>query len=280
MSDKINLDRSDYEEPACLLCMDAERKDEAPVTRIDVGRVLKKLDEHFSKNDYEAAKRHLGFWLTEARFGNDEEGELIIRNEMMGLFRKLGEKEKAYEALENAIKLLDKLGLEGTEIYGTTYLNAATVLKAFSEPEKSIEFFKKALASYEKRLSKSDAKFAGLYNNMALTLVDLGRFDEAFECYENAKNIMSKIPGGALDEAITYLNMADAYEKRDGLEDAAEVINDCLEKAEALLNDESLERNGYYAFVAEKCAPSFKYYGWFAFSEELEERSKNIYESN
>ncbi|MBQ5995926.1 MAG: tetratricopeptide repeat protein [Clostridia bacterium] len=278
MSDKNYLDREDYEEPACLLCMDREKKDEAPVTRIDVGRVLKKLDEHFAKNDYEAAKRHLNFWLTEARFGNDEEGELIIRNEMMGLFRKIGEKENAYEALENAINLLDKLSLEGTEIYGTTYLNAATVLKAFGEPERSIDFFAKALSSYEKRLDRGDAKFAGLYNNMALTLVDLGRFDEAFRCYEDAKNIMSEIPGGSLDEAITYLNMADAYEKRDGLEKAAEEINDCLEKAESLLNNEALEKNGYYAFVMEKCAPTFRYYGWFAFADEIEERAKEIYE--
>ena len=272
------LERSDYEEPECLLCMDRPDNNEAPVKRIDVGRVLKKLDEHFARNDYEAAQRHLSFWLSEADYGNDREGELIIRNEMMGLYRKLSKKPQAYEALEKAVELTETLSLEGTEIYGTTYLNAATVLKAFGEPEKSIEYFEKALDSYMKRLDEGDRKFAGLYNNMGLTLTDLSRFDEALKCYDKAQKIMSAIPDGRLDEAITCLNRAETLEKRDGLEEAAEDINACLEEAEKLIDDEENERNGYYAFVAEKCAPSFRYYGWFAFADELEERSKKIYE--
>ena len=93
MSDKTYLDREDYEEPRCVLCMDAHKKDEEKVTRIDAGRMLKKLDEYFSRNDYESAERHLKFWLTEAQFGHDKEGELLIRNEQMGLFRKIGKKE-------------------------------------------------------------------------------------------------------------------------------------------------------------------------------------------
>ena len=70
MSDKTYLDREDYEEPRCVLCMDAHKKEEEKVTRIDAGRMLKKLDEYFSYNDYESAERHLKFWLTEAQFGH------------------------------------------------------------------------------------------------------------------------------------------------------------------------------------------------------------------
>lgn len=278
MSDKTYLDREDYEEPRCVLCMDAHKKDEEKVTRIDAGRMLKKLDEYFSYNDYESAERHLKFWLTEAQFGHDKEGELLIRNEQMGLFRKIGKKEEAYASLERAVSLLDEIGLEGTEIYGTTFLNAATVLKTFSESEKALEYYKKAEKAYEKRLEKDDAKFAGLYNNMGLALADLKRFDEAMDCYNRAKDIMSKIPGGKLDEAITYLNMADLYRERDGFDGGAESIAECVDRAQELIDDESLERNGYYAFVCEKCAPSFLYYGYFAFAEELKERAKSIYE--
>ncbi|MBE6828195.1 MAG: tetratricopeptide repeat protein [Ruminococcaceae bacterium] len=278
MSDKTYLDRDDYEEPRCLLCMDANGRDDKPVSRIDAGRMLARLDEYFSHNDYEGAERHLKFWLTEAQFGNDKEGELLIRNEMMGLFRKLSKKDEAYEALNNALSLLDVLSLDGTEIYGTTHLNAATVLKAFGEPEKSIDLFRKAEEAYAKRLDASDTKFAGLYNNMGLTLTDLGRYGEALDCYRKAVKIMSAAENGELDEAITYLNLANLYEARDGLEKAAEEINSALEKAENLLNTPSLDRNGYYAFVCEKCAPTFLYYGWFAFSEELNERAREIYE--
>ena len=37
---------------------------------------------------------------------------------------------------------------------------------------------------------------------------------------------------------------------------------------------------GYYAFVCEKCAPAFSYYGYFLAAQELERRAKEIYERN
>ena len=48
--------------------------------------------------------------------------------------------------------------------------------------------------------------------------------------------------------------------------------------AEELLLDESNAQDGNYAFVCEKCAPTFEYYGWFMTAEELKRRSDGIYE--
>lgn len=281
MSDKNEntwLSKEDYEEPRCVLCMDAPGKDEVKVNRIDVGRMMSKLDEHLAYEDYESADRHLKFWLTEAQFGHDSEGELIIRNEMMGLYRKMNNPEKTLENAEKAVELAEKLSLEGTEIYGTTYLNAGTALKFTGKPERSLECFKKAVAAYERRLDADDAKFAGLYNNMALTLVDLKCYDEAFEYYNKALSILPDIKNGKLDMASTYLNIASLYEAKDGLEDGAQMINENLEKAEACLNDEGLEKNSYYYFVCDKCASGFKYYGWFMFAEELSQRVREYHE--
>ena len=36
-------------------------------------------------------------------------------------------------------------------------------------------------------------------------------------------------------------------------------------------------RDGYYAFVCEKCAPTFDYYGWFAEAEKLNGEAARIY---
>jgi hypothetical protein len=41
-----------------------------------------------------------------------------------------------------------------------------------------------------------------------------------------------------------------------------------------------VQRDGYYAFVCEKCASVFAYYGDFLYAEELEERAKRIYEGS
>ena len=39
-----------------------------------------------------------------------------------------------------------------------------------------------------------------------------------------------------------------------------------------------MPRDGYYAFVCEKCAPTFDYYGYFLIADDLNERAKAIYE--
>ena len=71
--------------------------------------------------------------------------------------------------------------------------------------------------------------------------------------------------------------MASAAEAEHGLEAASESIEDLLEKAEKLL--ESYEkRDGYYAFVCEKCASVFDYYGHFYYAKELSARARRIYE--
>ena len=51
-----------------------------------------------------------------------------------------------------------------------------------------------------------------------------------------------------------------------------------LEAAERLLDDPALPRDGYYAFVCEKCAPTFDYYGYFLVADDLNERARAIYE--
>ena len=89
---------------------------------------------------------------------------------------------------------------------------------------------------------------------------------------------MGKAEHGALEQAITYLNMANAAEDEKGLLDASETIDAYLETAQTLLNTPSVPRDGYYAFVCEKCAPTFEYYGWFAAANELNERARGLYE--
>ena len=83
---------------------------------------------------------------------------------------------------------------------------------------------------------------------------------------------------GMADAAITLLNLANLVEARDGLLDGNEQILGYLDRALALLHDPKLKHDGYYAFVCEKCAPTFGYYGYFADKQELEETARRIYE--
>jgi len=271
------LDRKDYEEPRCIC--DNSMWVEKKVKPIPADRVISKEDEYLSKNDYDGAEKHLKYWWMEAEEGNDDRGKLLLCNELMGLCRKLGRGDEAREYAQKAIALTKELGLTEMISGATAYLNSGTVYKAFGEPEKSLEYFSKAKEIYEKELPADDTRKAGLYNNMALTMVDLERYAEAKLLYQNALTIMHAAENGEPDEAITYLNMADCAEAELGSIEAEKYIQQCLDKAEQRIDSVPETRwGGYYAFVCEKCAPTFEYYGYFMTAKKLLERSKKIYE--
>lgn len=244
--------------------------------RISIDRVLAKLDDYLGKNDTASAERHLLYWLDETERSNDGRSEILIRNELMGLFRKLGKAEEAFEQVRLAQNKITALGIERQVGSATTYLNCATVYKAFGKAEDALPLFDMAKDIYESDLDETDSRLGGLYNNMALALVDLGRFSEAKELYRKAMEIMRRSENSLPEVAITYLNLASAAEAENGLIEADEEIQAYLDKAEVLL-DSHEKRDGHYAFVCEKSASVFGYYGRFAYEKELYERSRRIY---
>lgn len=271
------LKPEDYAEPRCLLC-DEPYGATPDVRSVPQGRIIDKMNDYMSRNDYAGAERHLLYWLNEALLGNDKRGELMIRNELIGHFRKTGNREGAYENAALALKLLDELNFSGDRSAGVTYVNIATAYNAFGDNEKSFEIFKMAQAAFEQMREPENDLLGGLYNNMGLTLSALTRYGEALEYFDKALNCMEKIKNGELERAITYLNMADTYTASMGAEAAESKVFNLLDKAYDLLNTESVPKDGYYAFVCEKCAPSFSFYGYFAAASELSRKAKEIYE--
>ena len=244
---------------------------------ISPDRVLTKLDEHLGRNDYAAAERHLLYWLGEAQSAHDDRCALLVMNELAGLYRKLGREDDAIRTVSSLLELIEKTGIGNNVGAGTTYINCATVYKAFGRAEKSLPLFGKAKDIYEKELSPADKRFGGLFNNMALALVDLQHFDEAYELYEKAIRVMSETEDGELEVAITYLNIASAKEAELGAVESDAVVKEYIEKAMKIL-DEHENRDGYYAFVCEKCASVFGYFGYFIYEKDLKKRASEIYE--
>ncbi len=244
---------------------------------ISIERILSKLDGYLHKNDYSAAERHLLYWLSEAAASNDSRTELTLRNELMGLYRKLGKREQALACVHAALHTIEKEQIARQVGAATTFLNCATVYKAFGMASEALSLFEQAKKVYEDELGDNDPRLGGLYNNMALALADVGRFSEANELYRQAIAVMQKQENGTPEIAITYLNMANAVEAELGALDADEQITQYLDKAQTLL-DEAPVKDGSYAFVCEKCASVFGYYGRFVYEKKLQERARSIYE--
>lgn len=251
-----------------------------PVKPVPQQRIIEKMDEYMSRRDYAGAERHLLYWREEARQGRDQRGELMVLNELVGHYRKTSEGDKAMACAADALKLLDALDLRGGISEGTTCVNIATAMNAFGENERAMALFERARAVYVASPATEPQLLGGLYNNMALTCVSLRRFDEALGLYERAMAQMQRVTYGELEQAVTCLNMANLIEDRDGMEAGELAIYDLLERAAALLDTPSIPRDGYYAFVCEKCAPTFEYYGWFADAQRYRQEAERIYEGH
>ncbi len=265
----------DYAEPRCPLCVPQYKENGRNVVHIPVRRVIEKYDEYIGQRDSAAAERHLLYWLAEAEAGGDSHGRLTVINELMGFYRNTERRDEAYKY---AALGLESVHDDGRLITATTFINAATVYKTFGESERAYPLFVRAREIYESMFEPNDERLGGLYNNMALALSDLGRYDECCELYRRAINIMIGTERGGIEAAISYLNMANAREAEHGRADAADDIEDDLVCAESLLEDAADRRDPYYAYVCARCAPTFRRYGKSEYADELEARSRSIYE--
>ena len=98
----------------------------AVINPVPIQRIIDRLESYMSRKDYEGAEKHLLYWLKEAKLGHDTRGELLICNELVGFFRKTDHREQAFKFGDQALNLVNELGLEGSISAGTTYINVAT----------------------------------------------------------------------------------------------------------------------------------------------------------
>ena len=110
---------------------------------------------------------------------------------------------------------------------------------------------------------------------MALSRSDVGDYSGALKDFQKALAVMAKQDQGEKEQAVTWLNIADLYELRDGTEGSQE-IDRCVSEAEQLLESRKLVHDADYAFVLEKCAPVFDYYGHFYYAEVCRTRAAAI----
>lgn len=258
-------------------CTECGGKEAGKGGHIPVSRVIDKLDTFFAKNDMPGAGKHLEYWHGEAVALGDLSGELSVVNEELGYYRKVGNEEKGLGAVERSLELLSLLHTDESVSGATILLNAATTMKAFGKAAEALPLYEKVYALYSAQLAENDTRFGGFFNNKALTLVDLARYGEAENCYRRALAVMEHADALSPDIAVTYVNMAHLYDAWLSGTEAAEKTAECMEKAEQILEAKDAKRDPYYAYVCTKCAPSYDYFGYFAYAAELQERAKHIY---
>ena len=238
------LKRDDYEEKRCLLDTTDPEDQSANRERIPIRHVIDKLDRALARGDYAEGMRLLDYWTSEAQALGDEDGELSVTSEMLGLSRRVNDREKGLAAIDRALALIDKSGLSSTVSGATVLLNAATTRKHFGDPAGAIPLYRKAESVYLARLDQSDERLGGLYNNFASSLLETGDRKNAEAYYEKALAVMERNgAAGLLGIAVTSVNLADLFAEGDE-PDKDQRINAALERAWAALESPEAPRDG------------------------------------
>lgn len=241
---------------------------------------FEELDSYFEKNQVEKIDGFLTASLARAKEEEDYAAYISICNEMIGFYRSVSAFQKAYEAAEDVLLLMEELKLEDTEHFATTLLNAATAYSAAGDYAQALRLYRQAMQIYERLLQPEDYRWAGLYNNMSIMLEKAGEDKEAVESAKKALAIIEKQEGNEAQTATTLTNLAMALFKLSENEEAKQ----CLSRAIALFEQDGENVNEHYsgalAGMGEACFRDGEYGKSLSYYERALEDVKRHYGEN
>lgn len=249
--------------------------------KINIERFLQKLDSNFNKNDLPGAGECLNFWEGEARSAGDDRALLTILNEYLGYCRRVNDKEKAISAIDECKSLIEKLNLSNTVCAATIYVNAATTSSHFGNAEAGLALYDIAKKCYIDLNKKDTYEYATLLNNSAGVLNTLKKYDEAEKNYLEAIDILKKLGKHDGEIALSLVMLAHVtFDRVDDADDNTyQQVENLLDEAIKYLTSDKIIRDGNFAFILDKCAPSFDYFKRPGQAKAMRDMSKQIYNS-
>lgn len=187
--------------------------------------VLEQLDSLFATHQVDRIEAFLTGKMEEAAGEGDRNAVITLMNEMIGHFREMGQFDKAVEYCTQVLRLMQKMGLEGTVAYATTLLNVANAYRAAGLLRESMTQYQAVKLIYEGNLPYNDFRYASLYNNMSLLFQEMGDFESACDCLERALGIVTQYGNARIETAVTYTNLAASQLKLGRYEEAIENLN-------------------------------------------------------
>ena len=244
---------------------------------ISIERFITRLDSCLNRNDMKEAGECIQVWEAEARRLKDDRGLLTVLNEAVGFYRRTNQKGQALAAMQDCLRLLETLGQTNTASGATIYINAATTLSFFGQEEDALKLYDKAAACFEAEGRTGSYEYAALLNNSAAALNELKRYDEAERNWRKAIEILRKIGFHAGEIAISLIMLAHLTFDQD--DTAYEKVEALLDEAWECINSDDQPKDGRYADVLLKCAPSLDYFQRPIEAQACRDVAKEIYDS-
>lgn len=176
----------------------------------------------------------------------NEDVLLFILNELIGYYRvtsQINEGEKVAQQLINILKLK---GYEGTLQQATSYLNIATMYRAFGKFEQALALYQETEKIYL-QLNQHDLRLNAFYNNYSLLYMQQKEYRKAIDLACQALKIVEEEKDYA-KMAVSYSNLAQMYI----LINQKDKAEDYVEKAIFLFENYTDNDSHYYSALATK----------------------------
>lgn len=242
---------------------------------ISVPDFIRELDACFDRNDMKAARNCLLKWEEQARALQDDKGLLTVLNEGVGYYRRVKKRTRALEAMEESLQLVEKLGIGNTVSGATVFINAATTRSFFGQEQEAIGLYDQAEQCFLQAGKRDSYEYAALLNNRAATYSELKDLTHAERDFRAAVDVLKTVGHHAGEIAVSLVQLAHLTYERD--DTATEQVEELLDEAWEYINSPDQERNGNYAYVLRKCAPSYDYFKRPEEAQALRDVANEIY---
>lgn len=177
---------------------------------MDIQAVLAHLDGLFADKKLDEVAPFLTSQLETAREEGDAGAVLSLMNELVGFYRSTSQTAASLSMAQQALQMVNAMGLANTPAQGTTLINAATAYRAAGELEEAIALYAQALVVFE-TLGETGYAMASLLNNMSQVYQTLNRHNDALPFLERALTLLSSLEGVDAEIATTHSNLAISY---------------------------------------------------------------------
>ena len=186
---------------------------------MDINVFYQTMDDLYGNKEFGQVEPFLVASLEQARTDEDYQAYVVTGNEMISYYRSVSEFEKAYQASEDVLLLMEELQLEDSEHFATVLLNSAAAFSVGGRYRDAYELSARAAKIYGMILAPGDARLANVYSNMSMLLDAMGETERAMSIATEALSVIRKQPNNKSAEAAMLTNLA-LLESRLGKEEA------------------------------------------------------------
>lgn len=178
---------------------------------MNMEQIMEQLDMLYSEQKIHEVKALLEGKIAELTANEEIYPTISLRNELLGVYRELGEREQGLSCCANLLDLFETHRLPQDENYGTTLLNVATAQRAFGNFQQSKEYYEKCLAIFKDKIPSNDYRYASLYNNMSLLFSEMDDIPKAISYIEQSLEILEQHDHMEVQQATGNTSLAQMY---------------------------------------------------------------------